>query len=496
MTATCFALGLIVSALIQDAPRGSVTDHARHECRMKLDGKIYQAINAYKKAEGQLPDSLSALVPDYLSKNALRCPADRSKNGEPGFDGHPDPAGGVSYSYEVSNAVSGGIAIPPGKPPESDLPDKAWGTERNVRLWLRKFYGDRPPIVRCLHHTALDVDFTPIAENLTLDGELYTSVLDWRRDPETIAEFARKAARDLYADSFKFQENWKLSGISETTRSWGKGGQSEAAAGPITDLATALQKNAHMLDDQVDAERIAARLFLQVRSYQSAETAAKVLLARPDHADDEDTNQVLAESLAGRGLYREAGAVFQQMMLHNPESKNIRATLADTMEASGKLAEAEELRASLDPGRILLNHKAPEFQLPLLAGEDASIVGMLKGKKAILVNFWFIRCEPCREELPKLQKLYGELKGKGLDVLAINRDDEFAAIHRYIQTSGLSFPIGLGTLEKQHRNLADLYFVEMFPTNYLIDTTGKVVYRRVGWDEAGIRAALKKLGVE
>jgi hypothetical protein len=41
-----------------------------------------------------------------------------------------------------------------------------------------------------------------------------------------------------------------------------------------------------------------------------------------------------------------------------------------------------------------------------------------------------------------------------------------------------------------------MYFVELFPTNFLIDSTGKVVYRRVGWDDVEIRAALKKIGIE
>ncbi len=113
-----------------------------------------------------------------------------------------------------------------------------------------------------------------------------------------------------------------------------------------------------------------------------------------------------------------------------------------------------------------------------------------------MVNFWFVRCGPCREELPKLQKLYDDLKGKGLEVVSVNSDDEEAAISRYVKTSGWTFPIALGSKERQGKSIPELYFVEMFPTNYLIDATGKVVYRRVGWDDVAIRASLKKLGVE
>ena len=40
------------------------------------------------------------------------------------------------------------------------------------------------------------------------------------------------------------------------------------------------------------------------------------------------------------------------------------------------------------------------------------------------------------------------------------------------------------------------YRVQAYPTNYVLDSSGKVVFRSVGFDEAGIRAALEKLGVK
>jgi thioredoxin-related protein len=40
------------------------------------------------------------------------------------------------------------------------------------------------------------------------------------------------------------------------------------------------------------------------------------------------------------------------------------------------------------------------------------------------------------------------------------------------------------------------YAVQAYPTNYVLDSTGKIVFRSVGFDEPGIRAALKKLGVK
>ncbi len=39
------------------------------------------------------------------------------------------------------------------------------------------------------------------------------------------------------------------------------------------------------------------------------------------------------------------------------------------------------------------------------------------------------------------------------------------------------------------------YGVQAYPTNYIVGADGTVVYRSVGFDEAGLRAALAKLGV-
>ncbi len=461
-------------------------------CRQRMR-EIGRAIIAHQRTVGRLPDALSALVPAYLpDKSSLRCPADHSADAEPGYNGHADPQGGVSYSHETSGTPSGGMAIPPGSPPESDIPGKPWGTERNVRLWLRRFYGDRPPIVRCFHHSDKD---GPIALNLTLDGDVYQGITEWEYDPQTAAEFARRARQELTTDRAAFARHWKLSGISATVDGWGLAAGTETAIGPINDLANALLRNADALNDPADADRVAGRLFLHSRDYESAERAARSLLARRGHADEETARQLLAESLAGRGLFREATEIYRLMLKKNPESKNIRANLADALEASGQKAEAGELLDGIDPGRRLIGRQAPEFHAPLLSGPDTSVSDALKGKKALLINFWFLRCGPCREELPKLQKLYRELKNKGLEVMAINSDDERDAIARYVMSSGWTFPVALGAKERQGANIPTLFFVEVFPTNYLLDPSGKVVYRHVGWDETGLRSALEALGV-
>jgi hypothetical protein len=51
--------------------------------------------------------------------------------------------------------------------------------------------------------------------------------------------------------------------------------------------------------------------------------------------------------------------------------------------------------------------------------------------------------------------------------------------------------------EKARENsVFEKYGVQAFPTNYLLDSNGVVVWRSVGFDEKGLRAALDKLGLK
>ncbi|MCS7080673.1 MAG: redoxin domain-containing protein [Chloracidobacterium sp.] len=159
------------------------------------------------------------------------------------------------------------------------------------------------------------------------------------------------------------------------------------------------------------------------------------------------------------------------------------AVLYDLSDPAGKLVPVGE--------------KAYRFTVPTPTGERLSLEELSKGKKAVLVNFWFYGCAPCREEFPKLQKLYDELKDKGLEVVAINFNDSPETILKYVKDNKFTFLIGMSQETEQGTKdpVLNEYRVIAYPTNYLLDADGKVVWRGVGFDEKEVRAALKKLGV-
>ena len=66
-------------------------------------------------------------------------------------------------------------------------------------------------------------------------------------------------------------------------------------------------------------------------------------------------------------------------------------------------------------------------------------------------------------------------------------------INKYVAQNKFTFPVVMG--DQGDNSIFARYGVEGFPTNYLIDRRGNVVYRSVGFDEKGLSAAMAKLGI-
>jgi peroxiredoxin len=153
--------------------------------------------------------------------------------------------------------------------------------------------------------------------------------------------------------------------------------------------------------------------------------------------------------------------------------------------------------AKLDTGAesrmLAVGDQGPDFSLPTTDGKQLNLASVRQGNRATLINFWYLACPPCRAEFEFFQRLYSSLRTKGFSIIAINNIDEAAAIQSYMRQNRLSFPVALG--ERDGPGVFGAYRVETCPSTYLLNSEGKVVYRSVGVDEAGLRKALRELGL-
>jgi peroxiredoxin len=153
----------------------------------------------------------------------------------------------------------------------------------------------------------------------------------------------------------------------------------------------------------------------------------------------------------------------------------------------------EEMRM-LDVGVL-----APEFSLKDTEG-NPYLFAEQRGKKPALFVFWSIFCEPCRFEMPIVQKMHSRYKDAGLDVVAVNIDGEplKSSILGFVKQEGYTFKVVIDELDSRDAfKAADPFGVAGTPTLFLIDRTGKIALARAGRMkeedlEKAVQAVLKR----
>ncbi|MGH2455193.1 MAG: TlpA family protein disulfide reductase [Candidatus Limnocylindria bacterium] len=136
--------------------------------------------------------------------------------------------------------------------------------------------------------------------------------------------------------------------------------------------------------------------------------------------------------------------------------------------------------------------------LPLLRGDaggtDGSLVGLpapgiaaedLDGRSWSLadgagrvtwVNFWATNCEPCRTEMPAMQRL-AEAYGDRLLVLGVDWGESRASVQDFAERYAIAYPILLDpSLENYYRWAS----TDGLPRHFFVDGAGTVVREVIG----------------
>ena len=142
---------------------------------------------------------------------------------------------------------------------------------------------------------------------------------------------------------------------------------------------------------------------------------------------------------------------------------------------------------------------APDFSIKDTSGAPFNFSDE-KGKRPLLLVFWSIFCEPCRFEMPVIQKIYEKYRDKGLDVLAIALDGDplKSSIVGFVKQEGYTFKVLIDELDaKEMFKVADPYGVAGTPTIYVVDKGGKIALAKAGRMkeeelEKAVQSVLKK----
>jgi cytochrome c biogenesis protein CcmG, thiol:disulfide interchange protein DsbE len=110
-----------------------------------------------------------------------------------------------------------------------------------------------------------------------------------------------------------------------------------------------------------------------------------------------------------------------------------------------------------------------EGKLPVLGGKGSGSLADYKGK-VVLVNVWAAWCDPCRDELPLIQKAHKMMSARGGTVLGIDVKENSGAALDAVEEFGLTFP----NLRDRDGSYVREWGQTGYPENFVIDRQGKV----------------------
>ena len=115
---------------------------------------------------------------------------------------------------------------------------------------------------------------------------------------------------------------------------------------------------------------------------------------------------------------------------------------------------------------------AKDFDVTLFDGEEFNLSEQA-GERAVVVNFWYPSCAPCRAEMPHFQEVWEASEGTEVRFLGLfvpmGLDSEQDA-RDFVNELGLTFDFAVDP----RGAIAQSYEVEFFPTTYFIDKDGEV----------------------
>jgi len=227
------------------------------------------------------------------------------------------------------------------------------------------------------------------------------------------------------------------------------GGNSFSAAVPVSTPGQAASFPVLGLDDRGDSTRVVIAW-----SQQDSTVAATAERARPNMRDPKA--QMPLPSVGNTHVRLRAGTV-------------ARAIAPVTASAANDVFRPTQV------GDV-----APRYGMQVVAGArtgDSLRVGANAGAGLTLMNVWATWCTSCREEMADLDALHRDFAVRGLTVVAVSVDKgDGVRVQRFAKREQIAMSIAhdpRGTVQA-------LFGVVGVPETYLIDSSGRVLWKTAG----------------
>ncbi len=98
--------------------------------------------------------------------------------------------------------------------------------------------------------------------------------------------------------------------------------------------------------------------------------------------------------------------------------------------------------------------------------------------KVIVLNFWATWCGPCRREIPELNELVKKFEGNKEVIFLAITDEDKRTVQNFLKKQEFLYKVAING-----RKLRREFKVNAFPTHFIIDKKGKVVFKQIGYLE-------------
>lgn len=137
--------------------------------------------------------------------------------------------------------------------------------------------------------------------------------------------------------------------------------------------------------------------------------------------------------------------------------------------------------------------KALDVTAPDLAGQEVRIAA---AGRVVVVDFFASWCEPCRAQLPRLDRLARDLHADGLDVYGVSFDEDREAARGFVASMAVGFPV---LWDRGGDRLSGALGIERLPTTVIADRRGVIRVVHVGYtlsDQERLEAQIRDLLAE
>ena len=158
-------------------------------------------------------------------------------------------------------------------------------------------------------------------------------------------------------------------------------------------------------------------------------------------------------------LYRDTISNTFSYVLYKRDKAEVRETNRDF---NDYIKADEKNRKKLKKSTI------DELTLSDIKGEVHSLETLKD--KIIVVDFWFINCAACINEIPDLNKLKSEYETEDIEWFAVTYDSK-DKVERFLERMKFDY-----TIVPDSKHLTDRFDIRFYPTTLIIDEDRKIVY--------------------